>query len=163
VTLLVERLRGWLRGRSFYDLMQAYRHAPLTPIAAPGELFDEVIEAIVGFVEKAENVKRVEESPEWVALDTTPGKVQVPPPESRFVLNEDPRLVFWRETYKAALGGLIQAFAPYGSSPDTTRQIATMASELADFATAQHLLRNDGKWPDANVDLWVKLKGHVPG
>ncbi len=79
-------------------------------------------------------------------------------PVQRFQLNGDARLQFWREVYRDAMGGLIQAFAPYGVSPDTTRQIATMAAELADMACAQHLLRNDAEWPDVNVDYWVKLK-----
>ena len=40
-------LRAWLESREFYELMQAYRHAPVVPQSAVAEAYAAVQEAIV--------------------------------------------------------------------------------------------------------------------
>jgi hypothetical protein len=44
---------AWLEGREFYELMQAYRHAPLVPFETVRAAFDEVKAAVLKKHEEA--------------------------------------------------------------------------------------------------------------
>jgi hypothetical protein len=49
-----DALREALCGREFYDLMQAYRHAPIVPLHESGERFRAVQSYVVGVVAQLE-------------------------------------------------------------------------------------------------------------
>jgi hypothetical protein len=65
------------------------------------------------------------------------------PPLRSFDLNGDARLLFWRETYLAALPPLVAVLAPGAVDVMQLAAVARAACSLADLALAQHMARND--------------------